>query len=73
RLYIQAQLFENSYICAEVKRDKGLWEKIYSGYGNEKKYINIPFTAHGCHELWLRLSGKGKSIIESVTREFSVN
>ncbi len=73
RLYITAQLYENSWIKAEVSRDGEKWQTVAVKYGKKKEHINIPCVVKNCHELTLRLSGKGKSIIESIVREFSVN
>ncbi|MBE7055251.1 MAG: hypothetical protein E7392_03960 [Ruminococcaceae bacterium] len=73
RLHIKVHLFEDAYIKTEVSYDGGEWLNIDTSYGNEKKYINIPCVIKSCHEVQLRLSGKGKSVIESITREFSVN
>ncbi len=73
RLHITAQLFENSVLKTEISRDGGSWQTISQNYGNKKEYINIPCSVKGCHEVKIRLSGKGKSIVESVVREFSVN
>ncbi len=73
RFHICAQLFNDSWICVEVKRDNEPWRVIATKYGNEKSYINVPVIIRGCHNIELRLSGKGKSIIESITREFCVS
>lgn len=73
RLHITARLFEDSYLCVEVSRDDSPWQCLSRVYGNEKRYVDIPCVLRNCHEVRIRLSGKGKSIIESVTREFSVS
>ena len=73
RIHICAELFSGSYIKTEIKKDDDLWVVVNTSYGNEKKYINIPCNVKGCHEVQLRISGKGKSIINSIVREFSVN
>ena len=73
RLYITAQLFEDSLIKTEISRDGGQWQTVSRNYGNRKEYINIPCPIKGCHEVKIRISGKGKSIVESIIREFSVN
>ena len=72
RIHIRVQLFKGAHICTEIKSDGGRWQTVNTSYGDEKKYINIPCTVKSCHEVQLRLSGKGKSIIESIVREFSV-
>lgn len=73
RIYITVQLFENSVIKTEISRDGGEWQTVSLNYGNKKEYINIPCPIKGCHEIRIRISGKGKSIVESIVREFSVN
>lgn len=73
RLRIRVQLFEGAYIRTEIKSDDSPWKIVNTSYGDKKKYINIPCVVKSCHEVQLRLSGKGKSIIESIVREFSVN
>ena len=72
RIHICAELFSGAYIRTEVRKDGGLWEVIDTSYGDEKKYLNIPCVIKGCHEVQIRLSGKGKSIINSIVREFSI-
>lgn len=72
RIHICAELSDGAYIKTEVKKDGGLWETVNTSYGNEKKYLSIPCLVKGCHEVQLRLSGKGKSIINSIVREFEV-
>ena len=71
-IYITAQLFENSVIKTEISYDGDEWRTVSQHYGNKKEYINIPCPMKGCHEVRIRLSGKGKSIIESIVRKFSV-
>lgn len=73
RIYITAKLFENSVLKTEISRDGGEWQTVCVNYGSKKEYINIPCPVKGCHEIKIRISGKGKSIIESIVREFSVN
>ncbi len=73
RLYVKLELFDNAWIRAEIKGDMQDWKCVMTRYGKEKEYINIPCTVKNCHEARLRLSGKGKCIIESIVREFSVN
>lgn len=73
RLHIKAELFENAVIKAEVSYDGGQWQQIGICYGNKKEYINMPCPVKKCHELKIRISGKGKCILESIVREFSVS
>jgi len=73
RIHICAELFEGAYICTEVKSDDSPWKTVSTVYGDKKKYVDIPCPVKSCHELQIRISGKGKSILESVVREFSVN
>ncbi len=73
RIHVSAELSDGAYIKTEVRKDGGLWEEVNTSYGDGKKYVNIPCIVKGCREVQLRLSGKGKSIINSVVREFCVN
>ena len=73
RLYVNVHLFENACINTQISCDNGPWRDIHSCYANEKKYLNIPCVIKSCHSVKLRLSGKGKCLLESITREFSVN
>jgi len=73
RLRIKARLFEGAYICTELRSDEGKWKTADITYGDRTRYINIPCNIKSCQELSLRISGKGRSILENITREFSVN
>ena len=72
RIHICAELWNGAYIRTEIKGDDGAYRCVNTSYGDEKKYINIPCPVKGCHEVQIRLSGKGKSIIHSIVREFEV-
>ena len=73
KLHIKAELFENAWIKAEIKSSDGPWKTVMTKYGNRKEYITIPCVLKNCREVKLRLSGKGRSTIENIIREFSVN
>ena len=73
RLRIMVRLFEGAYIRTEIKSDDEKWKTADITHGDSTRYINIPCSVKSCHKLSLRLSGKGKCIIENITREFSVN
>lgn len=73
RLYISVHLFQNAYISTQISCDNGPWQDVHTCYADEKKYLNIPCVIKSCHSVKLRLSGKGKCLLESITREFSVN
>ncbi len=73
KLYITAELFENAYLKVHVKGDDNNWRTVVTRYGKKKEYITVPCVIKNCHEARLRISGKGKSIIESVVREFGIN
>ncbi len=73
RLYITAQLFENAWIKAEISGDEGNWQTVCVRYGKKKEYINIPCVLKNNHQIKLKISGKGRCVIESIVREFCVN
>ncbi len=72
KMWVAAELFENAWIKAEIKRDNGAWEQIMLRYGKNKEHITIPIGVGKCHEITLRISGRGKSNILSIVREFTV-
>lgn len=73
RLYISVHLYKNAYINTQISCDNGPWQDVNTCYADEKKYLNIPCVIKSCHSVKIRLSGKGKCLLESITREFSVN
>ena len=73
KLYVAVTLFDNSCIKAEMKADNNEWKTIFIRYGTDKEHFTVPCVLKGCNEARLRLSGKGKCIVQSIVREFSVN
>lgn len=72
RIFITATLSDGAHIVCEVRSDGGVWKTVATHYGDGKKHLNIPCVIKNCHEAQIRLSGKGKSNIESIVREFSI-
>ncbi|MBR1969594.1 MAG: hypothetical protein IKA17_04480 [Clostridia bacterium] len=72
KMWVSAELFENSWIKVEIKRDNGTWEQIMVRYGKNKEHITIPIGVGKCHEMMLRISGRGRCNILSIVREFIV-
>ncbi len=73
RLHLKTQLFKGSFISVDIKYDDSKWENIGSFHGESKRYLNIPCVVKKCHEFSIRISGKGKSVLESIVREYTVN
>ena len=72
-LYICAKLSENSYIQVDVKIDDAPYRCAKIVRSVREKQIRIPVHIRSCGEITLRISGKGKCVIESIVREFSAN
>lgn len=73
KIWITAELFENAWIKAEIKRDNDSWEQVLVRYGKNKEHITIPIGVGKCHEITLRISGRGKCNLFSIVREFVIN
>lgn len=73
RIHIRAELFEGAHIKTEVKSDDGKWVTVNISHGDKRKYISIPCRVQKSHRIQIRISGKGRSVLESLVREFSVN
>lgn len=73
KLYITLTLEEKSWVCVEIEADGGLMEKVFYLRGEKRRNVKIPISIKKCHEMKIKISGKGKSVIESIVREFSVN
>lgn len=73
KMWISAELFENAWIKAEIKKDDGIWEEVMVRYGKSKEYLTIPIPVGRCHELSLKISGRGRCNLLSIIREFGVN
>lgn len=73
KIFIRAELFENAWIKLEISTDGSEFYTAKTHHSTKKCHINIPVSVRGCNELTLRISGRGKSILESIVREFSVS
>ena len=73
KLYISLELEEKSWVCVELETDGGPMEKVSYIRGDKNRHVKIPVCVKKCHEMKIKISGKGKSVIESIVREFSVN
>ncbi len=72
KMWVAAELFDNAWIKAEIKKDDGEWEQIMLRYGKNKEHITIPIGVGKCHEITLRISGRGRCNLLSIVREFTV-
>ena len=71
--YICAALSENSYKQVDAKIDNEPYRCAGIVRSVRAKQIRIPVHIRSCSEISLRISGRGKCVIESIVREFSAN
>ena len=73
KIFICAELFENAWIKLEISTDGSKFYTAATHHSSRKCHLSIPAAVRGCNELTLRITGRGKCILESVVREFSVS
>lgn len=56
----------------EISYDNGPFEVIHTDRSSDARLINIPVPVHRCDVFALRLSGKGKCVIQSLVRQVSI-
>lgn len=72
RLLLRLELGEGGWVEAELSRDGGPFEHIWTGSGRgQGPTAVIPIRPGRCDRYQLRLRGEGKCLIRSMAREFS--
>lgn len=72
RLYLRAELEAGAWVKAEVSADGAPFKQVYLGHNDHAKTLQIPILPTRCDSFTVRLSGKGKCVVKSFVREFSV-
>lgn len=71
RFYIRAELEDGAYMDAEIKYDsEDKWQKIGTVNATKKRTCILPIIPRRADHIRLRLSGKGKCTVYSITREY---
>lgn len=73
KLLLRADLLENgAWMQVEISCDDRPFQRVYTSYDKRSKTLVIPILPTRCDNFRIRLSGKGKCLVRSLVREFSV-
>lgn len=72
KLYLRATLEPKSWMKIEVSVDDKPFKQIYISHDANAKTVQVPIIPTRCDSFTVRISGKGKCLLKSLVREFSV-
>lgn len=71
RLLVRLELGEGAWVEAELSRDGGPFRNVWTSHGHATTAV-IPIRPGRCDRYQLRLKGKGRCLLRSLEREFSL-
>lgn len=71
RLLVRLELGEGAWVEAELSRDGGPFQNVWTSHGHATTAV-IPIRPGRCDRYQLRLKGKGRCLLRSLEREFSL-
>ncbi len=71
RLLARLELGEGAWVEAELSRDGGPFQNVWTSHGHATTAV-IPIRPGRCDRYQLRLKGKGRCLLRSLEREFSL-
>lgn len=72
KLYLRADMEAGAWIKVEISTDNAPYRQVYAGHNERAKTIQIPILPTRCDNFRIRLSGKGRCILKSLVREFTI-
>ena len=72
KILLRADLDAGAWIRVEISQDDGLFRQIYTGHNEKAKTLVLAILPGRCDNFRIRLSGKGRCMVKSMVREFSV-
>lgn len=72
RLSARVDLEAGSWLRIEVRTDNGPWRQVYRTHNERAKTLVVPIQPVRCDSFSVRLSGKGRFVLRSLTRDFYV-
>lgn len=70
KVLLRIELEKGAYMKAEIREDGGRWRQVGLVHGEKKRNANIYMLPGRCDTFQIRLSGKGRCTVKSLTREF---
>lgn len=72
KILMRFELEQGAFVKVELKEDYGRWKKVGTVNGARRSTENFYVMPGRCDTFQIRLSGKGRCVIKSITREFDV-
>lgn len=72
RIVVRLQLGASSFVRAEYRCDGGRWVEAGKVIGQKETVAQLRISPNRCDKFEIRLSGKGKTAVQSVLREYTV-
>lgn len=72
RLLLRLELEPGAWVEAELARDGGVFQSVWSGHDPGAATAVIPVRPDGCHSYQLRLKGQGRCVVQSMARDFTL-
>ena len=72
KILMRFELEQGAFVKVELKEDYGRWKKAGAVNGARRSAANFYVMPGRCDTFQIRLSGKGRCVIKSITREFDV-
>lgn len=69
KLKMRIDMFDRSHLKVLIKVDNGEWEQLYEFKQEHKRTLYIPIKPRRCDKFSIRLEGKGKVEVSTLTRE----
>lgn len=72
KLLLRCDLEARAWLKVEVAVDGGAFREVYILHNERERTVVVPIQPQRCDFFQVRLSGKGRCLVRSVVREFSV-
>ena len=73
KFHLRMDLSAGAWLAVDIKTDNDQqWHQVYTTHNDKAKTVSIPIIPTRCDSIDIRLRGKGKSIIKTFIREFTV-
>lgn len=72
RLFLRCELEAGAHLQVEISVDGTPFETVCFHHNREEKTFTVPILPNRCDSFQVRLSGRGRCVLRSMVREFSV-
>ena len=72
KFHARLDLEDNAWLQIEMNIDGKGWRRIYTTHNDRKRTISVPIIPTRCDNIQLRISGKGRCMLRSLVRDFTI-